>query len=266
MNAFIYYESIDSTNTEISRRLDGAVKAGIEYKNFQKDIIWTQKQTAGKGRLGRAFFSPESGAYMSFVYCPENAENENHTFDPAVYTAGAAVAVCRAVNKLYGKNCSVKWVNDIYLNSRKVCGILAEGKLNFQTGQIGTLIVGIGVNIFTPEESFPPEIRERAGSLFSSRAEMEEKGSVPVETLVQEICNECFRIYDNADLMKDAMKEYQVRSNLTGKTVTVTPVIEQVAGRYEALVTGITEDARLVVQLPGGEERVLSSGEVSLHV
>lgn len=266
MNAVIFYDSIDSTNTELSRRLDGAVKAGIEYGNFHKDIIWTQKQTAGKGRLGRAFFSPESGAYMSFVYCPDSASTENKIFDPAVYTAGAAVAVCRAVKKLYNKNCSVKWVNDIYLGSKKVCGILAEGKLDFQKGQIGALIVGIGINIFTPKESFPLEIQERAGSLFLSREEMEEKGTDSVEILVREICNECFRLYDNAGLMKEAMKEYQSRSNLIGKTVTVTPVIEQESGRYEALVTGITEDARLVVQTPEGRKLELSSGEVTLHV
>lgn len=256
-----FFDSIDSTNTEASRQLDKIFAETGAFESLHKKIIWTRKQTAGRGRLNRPFFSPESGAYMSFIYCPCSGNKEN--FDPAVFTASAAVAVCRTIEKLYKKNTSIKWVNDIYAGTKKVCGILVEGKLDFKKGNIGALVIGIGVNIFTPENSFPEEIKERAGSVLQSAEEAE--GVTPL-SLVEETAAECFRIYDNPGLLKEVMAEYRNRSNLTGKKVKVTPVIEQEAGAYEALVTGITDEARLVVQLSDGSTRELSSGEVTLHI
>lgn len=256
-----YFDSIDSTNTEASRQLDKVFTREGSFRSLHKKIIWTQKQTAGRGRMNRPFFSPESGAYMSFIYCPEISEGE--TFDPAVFTASAAVAVSRTIEKLYKKTCSIKWVNDIYVGTKKVSGILIEGKLDIKKGNIGALVVGIGVNIFTPEESFPEEIKDRAGSVLQSA---DEANGITSLNLVEETAGLCFRIYDNPALLKEVMAEYRQRSNLTGKKVKVTPVIEQETGVYEALVTGITDDARLVVQLPDGSKNELSSGEVTLHI
>lgn len=248
------FDVIDSTNTEALRQLDSC----SDFSLLHKKVIYAKQQTAGRGRMNRAFFSPESGAYFSLVYTFPEGAPEN--FDPAVYTACAATGVCRAIEKLYGTETSIKWVNDIYCRGKKVCGILAEGKINLSLQKIGAVVVGIGVNIFTPEEKFPEEIRERAGSVL-----LESDGSDPLE-LVKEASKEIFAVYDNPEKIPEAMEYYCKKSNLIGKTVTVTPVINMAEGRYDAQVTGVSEDARLIVKLESGEIRRLSSGEVSLHV
>ncbi len=261
---FEFHRTIDSTNTEASRQLENIFSELESYCGLHKKIIWSQNQSAGRGRLGRSFFSPESGIYMSLIYCPEQ---KGSFFDPAVYTAAAAVAVSRAIKKIFQKDCSIKWVNDVYVAGKKVCGILTEGKINPKSGKIEALVIGIGVNIYTPKESFPPEIQERAGSILK---EVKEVSEIPVRLFVEEIAGECCRIYDSFrnpenNCLKETMEEYRSCSNLIGKKITVTPVIEQKEGTYEALVTDITEDARLVVQLDDGNIRELSSGEVTLH-
>lgn len=263
MQSIIFHPVIDSTNTEASRILDEVYGREGSFSSCHKDIIWTQKQTAGRGRLNRPFFSPESGAYMSFIYCPSEKNFKDSVLDPAIFTATAAVSVCRAIKNLYNKECSIKWVNDIYVGPKKVCGILTEGKIDGKKNRIGALVIGIGVNIWTPENNFPPEIRDRAGSVLSSS---DEANNVTPEMLVSEIARETFSVYDNPELIKDYMREYKARSNLLGKKIFVTPVINQTEGKYEACVQDITEDARLVVQDLNGEIRLLSSGEVTLHV
>lgn len=245
-----FFETIDSTNTEALRQLDSA----SAFSDLHKKVIWSRHQTAGRGRMNRPFFSPESGVYISMIYVPASTEG----FDPGIFTATAAVAVSRAVKEFYGKETTIKWVNDIYVNGRKVSGILAEGKLD-RNGKPGTVVTGIGVNIYTPEEAFPEEFRKRAGSVLS------EPDNRNPEDFVKLISEYVFRFYDSPDLLPDLMQEYRNLSNLTGKEVTVTPVISMAEGKYTALVEGISDKAELIVKLPSGERRFLSSGEVSLH-
>lgn len=257
MSNYIFFESIDSTNSEASRRLDEAFEKNGSFKSLDKTIFYSASQTAGRGRLGRTFFSPDAGLYMSLVYCPDSERKE---FDPAVFTATAAVAVSRVVKKLYDKDTLIKWVNDVFLNGKKICGILTEGKIDRNRNQVSAIIVGIGVNLYTASEKFPPEVRDKAGSILDSS----EKADIHI--LCKEIAEETVRIYEDEKLVKSAMKEYRERSNLIGKKITVTPVIEKEEGRYEAFVKDITESARLVVQLSDGSIKELSSGEVSLHI
>lgn len=261
-----YHQTIDSTNTEACRILDAVSSVPGGFKALHKKVIYASYQSAGRGRMGRQFFSPKTGVYLSLIYCPEQTEN----FDPALYTAAAAVAVSRAIKHLYGKDSLIKWVNDVYVNGKKVCGILTEGKIDISSGKIGAIVVGIGVNIFTPEKDFPEEIRQRAGSVLES-ADVHNVETPDIHQFVDYLVEEMCRIYDSlgsheSSVMKEVMAEYRNRSNLIGKTVTVTPVIEQESGRYEALVKDITEDAKLVVALSDGTVRELSSGEVTLHI
>lgn len=261
-----FHKTIDSTNSEASRILDAVSSVQGGFKTLHKKVIYAAHQSAGRGRMGRQFFSPVTGVYMSLIYCPERLEN----FDPALYTAAAAVAVSRAIKLLYGKDSTIKWVNDVYVNEKKVCGILTEGKIDLSTGTVGAIVVGIGVNIFTPEKDFPEEIRQRAGSVLEAD-DVNYKETPDIHQFVDFLAEELCRIYDSlkssdSSVMDDVMAEYRNRSNLIGKTVTVTPVIEQESGRYEALVKDISTDAKLVVQLPDGTELSLSSGEVTLHI
>ena len=130
------FKEIDSTNTYAKRIL-------TEDPSIKTAIIVSESQTAGRGRLGRTFYSPlNTGIYLTVIYSPEGGVSQ-----PARLTASSAVAVCRAVKKIYGVECAIKWINDIFAHGKKVCGILTEGFTNFETGLIESAIIGIGINI-----------------------------------------------------------------------------------------------------------------------
>lgn len=242
----IQFEEIDSTNNYAKAH------AG-EF--FEPTIVIAEKQTSGRGRLGRQFFSPsESGLYMSLVFSKDSINN----FNPAKYTATAAVAVARVLDDFFKINTKIKWVNDIYLNGKKICGILTEGT----TGTKGTdlvVIVGVGVNLST--NNFPAEITNKAGSITNKNIGKTEKTE-----LARKIAAECIRIFDSNEQTQIALNEYRERSFLIGKKVTVHPVIDNEATDYTAVVKEITDDAKLIVQLPDNSTKALDSGEISIRM
>lgn len=132
-NCIQIYNTLGSTNTHAKHlALDGAPHG---------TVVLAHQQTEGKGRLGRSFDSPLSGIYLSMVIKP--------SFDPmlsTLITNAAAVAVSEAIDEVCGLESRIKWVNDIYISGKKVCGILSEGLTDFETGQIESIIVGIGIN------------------------------------------------------------------------------------------------------------------------
>jgi BirA family biotin operon repressor/biotin-[acetyl-CoA-carboxylase] ligase len=158
---FFEYDEIDSTNLEAKRFV-------AKKSSATKQVFLAKRQTAGRGRLGRSFFSPEeTGLYMSLLL-----QIDEKLLDTDLITPAAGVAVCRTIDFFYdekGKkaNPQIKWVNDIYLNKKKVCGILTEGILNPKEGKISQVIIGIGVNLFEPKTGFPPEIENIAGFAFN---------------------------------------------------------------------------------------------------
>ena len=102
-------------------------------------MVLASQQTAGRGRLGRRFESPAGkGVYLSLVLRPSLPMTEAQAV-----TVSAAVAVCRAVKKLCGLELGIKWVNDLYYNGKKVCGILTEAGADLESGQLEWLVVGI---------------------------------------------------------------------------------------------------------------------------
>ena len=143
----LHYDVIDSTNLEAKRQIKQGAKCPF--------VVVADAQTAGKGRMGRQFYSPDkTGLYMSFVYEPETDFKDSVTV-----TSAAAVAVVRAIEELTDLSPKIKWVNDIYIDDKKVSGILTEAV----TGDKTLIIVGIGVNITT--DKFPNEIKNTATSL-----------------------------------------------------------------------------------------------------
>lgn len=244
-----FYDEIDSTNTQAKRDL-----AATDSKSLHKTVYVAAKQTAGRGRLGRPFYSPDkSGIYLSVVYSNGTIEN------PAVVTASAGVSVVRALKKVYKADAKIKWVNDIFVNKKKVCGILTEGITNFESGTIDAAIIGIGVDI-TPDENQPEELKNIAGSVIDDTQNRKRS------ELCAEIINEILEILDGGkDAIKKSMKEYRECSFLIGKTVEISPVINTQDKNYKCTVQDITEDAKLVVKLENGEIRTLNSGEISIH-
>ncbi len=254
------FKEIDSTNTYAKKLLsqagnlrlpDGSLT--VAGKKYHNSIICTESQTAGRGRLGRSFISPaKTGVYLSIIYAPQGGIK-----DPAKITAFSAVAVCRAVKELYGIECQIKWINDIYLNGKKICGILTEGFTDFETGTIESAIIGIGINIRDNPAFEQNNVSQIAGSI---EAALDKKITR---------CKLAALIYANVlkILEEDSatvISEYKKASFLIGKTITVHPIIGDDKSTYTAKAIDIDQNASLIVELPNGTIKALSSGEVSL--
>ena len=257
------FEKIDSTNNYAKKILSecgnlrdesgNLTDAGQKYHN---SVIVAECQTAGRGRLGREFVSPKkSGIYLSVIYAPENGIQE-----PAKLTAFSAVAVCRTLKKLFNLDAQIKWVNDVFLNGKKVSGILTEGIVNFETRKIEAAIVGIGLNIFENNE-FSAEIKQVAGSIFQYENDVDTEKKVSRIKIAAQIAGETLSIFSE-DSQK-VINEYREKSFLIGKKVFVHPVIGN-NEVYEATVLDIDQNAALVVKTLDGTIKSLNSGEVSI--
>lgn len=242
------FKEIDSTNTYAKRIL-------TEDPSIKTAIIVSESQTAGRGRLGRTFYSPmNTGIYLTVIYSPKGGVSQ-----PARLTASSAVAVCRAVKKIYGVECAIKWINDIFAHGKKVCGILTEGFTNFETGLIESAIIGIGINIKDNPDCFPDDVKKIAGGINSDDEKSVLEGSRC--SLAAEVAAQVLQIMKE-DVAK-VMAEYKALSFLIGTELSVYPV----AGGpdfYKAKAVDIDENAGLVVELADGTRKTLSSGEVTL--
>ena len=220
---WVFLQEIDSTN----RVAKDLARQGAPHGT----AVLAERQTAGRGRLGRSFFSPEGGLYLSVILCPQCPPEERLLTTPM-----AAVAVCRAVECLCGVSPGIKWVNDLYLEGKKLCGILCEGTE-------AAVIVGIGLNLKAPEGGFPSGIPAVALELAVER-----------QVLAEEI---------RRQLLQPGvfLPEYRRRCLILGKTVTVHPVSGE---PYEARAVDIDDRCRLIVESCRGRE-TLDSGEVSVR-
>lgn len=209
-----------------------------------------QQQTQGKGRLGRSFLSPKgTGLYLSVLLRPRFPAEEALSI-----TTAAAVAVAEAIDQLTGQQTKIKWVNDVYLRGRKVCGILTEAAVDFESSGLHYAILGIGINLRAPEGGFPPGNRRGvAGPCSVTRCPL------APEPACRRHLEPVFAYY-SALPRRDYMEAYRQRSLLTGLEVTYT----QGSQSGEGLVLGVDEEARLLLRLPDGQERAFSAGEVQI--
>ena len=235
------HEQLDSTNN----RAKILAAAGARHGT----TVIADSQTGGRGRLGRSFFSPEhSGVYLTVILRPDCAPER-----ATLLTSLAAVAAARAVEKVSDADVKIKWVNDLYLNDKKICGILTEAGFGMEAGRLEYAVTGIGINV--NRMVFPPDLRETATSIGN------ETGISPDRNrLIAEILNELDALY--GDLETGAfLEESRRRSNVTGRTVTV---IE--GGRqYPARAVEIDDQGRLVIETGAGRT-CLNYGEVSLKL
>lgn len=237
------YKTLDSTNVETKRlALEGAPH-GL--------TIIAEEQTNGKGRLGRSFYSPPgTGIYMSILLKPEL-----EGADVVLVTTAASVAVCRGARRVLGLEPQIKWVNDVYLGDKKICGILTEAISDFEMGKIDTVVVGIGINYRT--DVFPDEIKDKAGSVAAGK-------NVPRNVLVAAVLNEFWDIYENIT-EREFMGEYRRCSNVIGKEVRF---LEKNIWR-EGKALDIDDDGGLVVECMDEDghpvTRTLHTGEITLR-
>lgn len=236
-------EKTDSTNSLLRSYAHEGTDEGL--------VIVAGEQTAGRGRMGRTFFSPgDSGVYMSLLLKPEIKPE-----DAVQITTAAAVSVCRALESLGVSDSKIKWVNDIYIGNKKVCGILTESSFNSQSGMLDFAVLGVGINIYESEEGFPEEIKDIAGAVFFQRKESLRN------KFVAEFINEFFSFY-NMLSSKKHLKEYREKSFVLGKEI----IIIQGEKIRNGKAVDIDENCNLVVELPDGNTENLYSGEISVRV
>ena len=240
----IVLESVDSTNNYLKKLAENGER--------ENTVVIAECQSSGKGRLGRSFFSPKSGLYLSILLRPTFSAEKS-----LFITAAAAVAVSDAIEEISGKTTGIKWVNDVFIGNKKVCGILTEAAVDFETGGLYYAIPGIGVNIYHPANGFPPEIRDIAGAVFDT--EPDEKDLK--QKLAAAVINNFFDIYNNIE-NSDFMQKYKQKSCILGKEIFVL----RNETKTKATVLDIDEKAGLVVKYENGEVETLSSGEVSIRL
>ena len=239
------FSSVTSTNTILKEMAEQGAKEGT--------VIIAEEQTAGRGRTGKQFYSPKgTGIYISILLRPDIPAEES-----LFLTTSAAVATARAIEDVSDKRALIKWVNDIYLEDKKTCGILTEGAFNVETGKLDYAIVGIGINVCIPDGGFPDNIKDIATAIFDKQTDSINKRSILIANLL-----DYFMEYYKDFKSKSYVKEYIERSMIIGKTITV------IAGSKTSVAKAIDIDknCRLKVQFEDGTTKWLSSGEVSTKI
>lgn len=225
-------EEMASTNTALKEMAAEGAPIGT--------VLIAARQTGGRGRLGRTFHSPEGGVYLSVLMPPIEAA-----------TCAAAVAVAKAMGRLCGAQLDIKWVNDLYLNGRKVAGILSEGVFA-PDGSLTAVVVGVGINVGRMD--FPADLQAIATSLGNESYRLER------EEVAVALLNGLDLVWQS--LPQNVMDDYRRRNLVLGRQVTVVRGSET----YSATAESVTDDGHLIVRTADGEIRELSSGEVSIKL
>ena len=236
-------KEVPSTNTELKKLAAGGEKAGL--------VLIANSQTAGRGRLGRSFYSPsDSGIYMSLLLRPACAANA-----AMLLTSLVAVSAAKALERITGIKIGIKWVNDLYCGDKKIAGILTEGGINMESSALEYAVVGIGINVFTP--SFPNEIEAVATSLFPSDNTIRRPSR---SEIAAEVLNQ---IAEDMPLLESRkhIAEYKARSVLIGKQIHVI----KGGSRIPAKALDIDGEARLIVEYGDGSVGELLSDDVSIR-
>lgn len=237
------YKVLPSTN-KFAREL-------AEEGEGEGKVIFAESQTNGHGRRGRDFFSPEStGIYMSLLLRPHFP-----AYQSLLLTTAAAVASARAIEDVSGKPAMIKWVNDVYMDNRKVCGILTEASLSLESGGLNYAVLGIGINVLPPKGGFPDSISNIAANVVDNvTGDVRSRLAAKVLTYFME--------YYKDLTSKPFFDEYRRRLFFLGKKITIL----RGTSSTPATALDIDEDFHLLVQYEDGTKEYLSSGEISIKL
>lgn len=233
-------EQVDSTNRYL---MDWAAQGAAHGQ-----AVVAEKQTGGRGRLGRCYECPRGGLYLSVLLCPERGWEQLPTL-----TAWTAVAVCRGVERACGLRLDIKWPNDLLLDGKKVCGILCELGGEQQRPYV---VIGVGLNVLPPEGGFSAAIADRAVTLWEFAPTVEREAVL--RCVLEELDMLAAAFPEGAETVLEA---YHARCVTLGQRVDVLRGSNRRTGRAVAL----GEDFALRVDWDGGGSEWVCSGEVSLH-
>ena len=236
-------KTVKSTNTALRE---------IAAKNTPEGfVLAAEGQTAGKGRQGRGFHSPPGhGVYFSLLLRPGAK-----TADATLITSAAAVAAARAIEQVFGVRVGIKWVNDLFARGKKVCGILTEAVFGMESGIIESAVLGIGVNITSPEQGYPEDIKDIAAALTDRKEGKDnERCRLIAATL------DSFWEYYQDLAARGFLDEYRARSIVLGQDIFVLSG----GNKRPARALAVDENCGLEVRYNNGETATLRYGEVSV--
>lgn len=238
-----FLRAVDSTNSYLKgKAVSQEVKAG--------HVVIADEQTAGRGRLNREFISAKrQGLYISFLFEPPLPSSEL-----SLVTVAAAVAAAKAVELTAKISVGIKWVNDLFFDGKKICGILTEGFFDLETGTSAKVIVGIGINT----GKVPDEVKDIATSISEAAGKGNYRQNL-ARNLIEEMDNALNLLYRDK---KELVAEYKKRLFMLNRRVTVRSFNES----YPAIALDIDENCALAVRKDSGETLKLFSGEVSLSL
>ena len=239
----IVFDTLDSTSTFLKSN-------NSEYQDGT--VVFAREQTSGKGRLDRKFYSPkDAGLYFSILVKPKIAINQS------IYlTVLSAVSVYEAIFEELNIDLGIKWVNDLYLGDKKVCGILAEGAINIDYNNLDYCVIGIGVNLFKPKNGLNEEIKDIATFILDRPYDLNKVASAILKK---------FKIHylDYLNGNYSFINTYKHHQLLIGKTVEVCNLYND--DKYKALVLKVNDDCSLLVEAEGKQVN-LNSGEVRIII
>jgi len=228
--------TVDSTNTYAKKKCFHGIA--------DRSVIIAENQTAGRGRQGKQFYSPDGGLYMTVVFNADGLKSD----DIQLLTVYVSVAVSEAIDDVCNAKTGIKWVNDIFVSERKVCGILCEAVFNQKESRVRHYIAGIGINV--GEKEFPVDLKNIAGHVKCINGDINDLAAAVI-----------VKIFDILDTYSrdSVLEKYRSKMFLLGKQISFTLNDMQ----YFGIAHDINQYGNLIVQC--GEEYItLSSGEVSL--
>lgn len=246
-NKFELLKTIDSTNSY----------AKIKGQNGEKEgyVVIAEEQTAGRGRRGRDFFSPsKTGIYMTILLKP-NVKIE----DINIITVATAIAVVKAIEANIGIKPSIKWVNDILFEDKKLCGILTEASIEAETAHVEYIIVGIGINISTMKEDFPEAVQAIATSVEDITHQYCDRNALIAE-IINQLENYYLELIFNNN-KKSIVDMYRKNLSMLGENI----IVIQGNTSYLARAMDIDDNAQLIIEDEDGNTKVINSGEISIR-
>lgn len=232
----LVFSSVDSTNS-----LAKSLVLSGEKMPF---LVVTNKQTAGRGRQGKSFYSAKNGGiYMTLAVGGEFVSS-------SAVTAAAATATAKSINELTENSAKIKWVNDVYIEGKKASGILCEAVKEPMTDKVIGYLIGIGIN--TDIEKFPDELVGIATSVKLKRGKK--------NVLAADIINRLMYLLKDVD--NSFLEEYKRLSLALGKEI----VFIEKGQESLAVAVDIDTNGGLIVKLESGEIKTLTGGEISLKI
>lgn len=238
-------KTVDSTNNYLKLKAQNKANEGL--------VAIAEQQTEGKGRKGKSFFSPVgTSIYISVLLKPKiKISNIN------LITIIAAISVVEAIYNTTKIQTSIKWVNDVMYNNKKLCGILTEASIEGESGDINYIVLGIGINV--KKIDFPDNIKNIATSLGNITS-IDYNRNELIGQLLTQLENNYNKLFSNNQ--DQLISSYRNYLSMLGNEINV--ILSD--STYKAKALDIDENAHLIIQLPSGEITKINCGEISIKL